>query len=167
MYGDTALRWYFLHSGGVGKCSSSLRQVAPAESSSASQMCPHEDEPMGLDEVMRKQKSSKAAGRKPGAGKPLQLTKTGKEQRMGRGGMITIWQKMQVIKKYERLQAAGFTSPEKHMSSTSSRAASRKADGWDLAKLSIGMTWFFTCQTSPKICERFRTFSARFWDARR
>ena len=121
----------------MGKCSSSLRQVLPAESSSATQLCPHDDEP---DEVNRKQK----IGRKPGPGKPLQLTKAGKERRKGKGGMITIWQKMQVIKEYERLQAAGVTSPEKHMLESkmfkyqfqgclaqSKWMGSRKAQHWD------------------------------------
>ena len=78
------------------------------------QVCQHEDS--SHEEELHQQVVPRKGGRRPGPGKPLKLSKKGKEKRKGKGGMATIWQKMQVFREHERLVKAGTVkNPEKYM----------------------------------------------------
>ena len=124
-------------------CSSNLPQVVPAKDSAESQVCPFDDENTGKE---AKQETSlvKRGGRASGPGKPLMLSKQGKANRKGKSGVITVWQKMEIIKKYEELLAKGEVCPEKIMLqkkmfkhqfqgclAESKWMGARKAQNWD------------------------------------
>ena len=96
-------------------CSSNLPQVVTAKNSAECQVCPFDDEGSGEEANKEKSLVSRRGGRAAGPGKPLILSKQGKANRKGKSGMITIWQKMEVIKKYEELVAQGVAMPEKLM----------------------------------------------------
>ena len=121
------------------------------------QVCQHEDS--SHEEELHQQVVPRKGGRRPGPGKPLKLSKKGKEKRKGKGGMATIWQKMQVFREHERLVKAGTVkNPEKYMlqeklfkwqfqgcMADSKWGASRKRHCWDAV-----------CEYAPKVAKRVR-----------
>lgn len=121
------------------------------------QICQHEDP--SPEAESRKEEVQRKAGRPPGSGKPLKLSKKGKEKRKGKGNMASIWQKMEVFREHDRLVKAGTVkNPEKYMlqnklfkwqfqgcMAESKWGGSRKRHCWDAV-----------CEHAPKVAKRVR-----------